>query len=257
MNSILHTRKLESYLEESVPDIICLQELKLNSFEETKMFEKYQVYVNLNKNRAANGVMILTKIEPIAVHLGGGSFGAAAAANEFDDDDARLITLEFDDYYLVCVYAPNPITSPPQIRLDWDAKFHQYIVSLKQKGKDIIIMGDLNVCPDSELDLHPILSQQSTSQQRTITLVNKKFQDLLQLGGLVDSFRECHPQVPKWTYWNSVSQARKKGEGRRLDYALVTSRMMKTQVQDSLIRDEVEGSDHCPIELYLSPKKEK
>lgn len=165
------------------------------------------------------------------------------------DDEGRLMTAEYEKFYLICTYVPNAgrklVTLPK--RMDWDIKFQNYVKRLDSK-KPVIICGDMNVA-HSEIDLaNPKTNKRNagfTQEERD------GMTDLLKLG-FVDTYRHLYPKIEKaYTFWTYMMNARAKNVGWRIDYFLVSERLLG-KIVDNVIRSKILGSDHCPITLFLN-----
>jgi len=236
------------FLKYEKPDVICLQEIKCSEEKlpaEMKALDDYphQYYMPAEKD-GYSGVALLSKKEPIKVDLG---FGVDEAAEH--DGEGRLITAEFDKFFLVTTYVPNAgrklVTLPK--RMEWDPLLRAHLKKLDAQ-KPVVLCGDLNVA-HKELDLaNPKTNKKSagfTPEERS------GFDDLLS-EGFVDSFRHFYPDLEKkYTFWTYMMNSRSKNVGWRLDY-FVTSKRLIDQVCDNQIRDQCFGSDHCPSTLFLA-----
>ncbi len=219
-------------------DIFAIQETKMQ--EEQKEFDLpgYYEYWNSADKKGYSGTLIFTKNKPINVYYG---------IDSKYNDEGRIITLEFADYYFVTAYVPN--SQHELVRLDYrmifEDDFRKYLVNL-DKDKPVIICGDLNVA-HQEIDIkNPKSNERSagfTIEERT------KFQELLD-SGFIDTFRFLYPDTVKYTWWSYMFKAREKNVGWRLDYFLISNRL-KECLKDSLIFTDILGSDHCPIGLEI------
>lgn len=226
------------------PDILCLQETKANC-EEVKslcaLLPEYKVYVNASKARKGySGTAILTKKEPLSVVFD--------MNIEEHDQEGRVITAEYDQFFLVTAYVPNSGAGLKRLdyREKWDADFLTYLVALNSK-KPVILSGDLNVV-HSEMDIARAKENYNKSAgytQREIDNFNK-----LLKAGFVDTFRHIHPDEVKYTYWNNFFNSRARNVGWRIDYFLV-SKSLVDHVKEATISNEFFGSDHCPIGLKI------
>lgn len=252
---------LTDYVKETNPDILCLLELKIDmtSLKEAKLQDKllslnsssYTVYADCCRTRkGTNGILILTKTPPLNVIIG--------MNNEEHDAEGRLITLEFQNFWVIGVYAPTTATAERyQYRTQrWDPDFRNFVDQLRESNKkNIVIIGDLNVC-HTDLDVCDAIKLKDVELVPGNTDTERQnFEKLLGSCGFVDTFRTLYPHEKQYTYWNNFfarSLLRKPAdEGRRLDYALVTQTLLP-YIKDSRIIAQVEGSDHCPIELHLT-----
>jgi exodeoxyribonuclease III len=226
------------------PDMLCLQETKAN-VEEVKtlcaLLPEYKVYVNASKARKGySGTAILSKTEPLSV-----TFDMNI---EEHDQEGRVITAEYEKFYLVTVYVPNSGDGLKRLdyREKWDADFLNYVVNLHKK-KPVIISGDLNVA-HTEKDIARAKENYNKSAGYTQREIDG-FTKLLK-AGFVDSFRHFHPDVIKYTYWNNFFNSRARNVGWRIDYFLVSNSLVD-KVKEASISTEYLGSDHCPIGLKI------
>lgn len=226
------------------PDVLCLQETKAALEEVQKSLELmpgYEVYINSSKARKGySGTAILTKTSPIAVTYDMGI--------DEHDQEGRVITAEFADYYLVTVYVPNAGEGLKRLdyRAQWDEDFRQYLVSLNNL-KPVIVCGDFNVA-HQPIDITRAKENYNRSAGYTQTEIDG-FTALLE-EGFVDVYRRFYPEEIKYTYWNYMFNARARNVGWRIDYFLVSEELVPT-VKDALIYNECFGSDHCPVGLRL------
>lgn len=222
-------------------DIFCIQETKMQEGQLDVDFEGYEQYFNSAVKKGYSGTAVFTKKKPIQVTYGIGI--------EEHDQEGRVITAEFETFYLVNVYTPNSQRELVRLsyRKKWEDDFGAYVKQLDEK-KPVIICGDLNVAHE-EIDLkNPKTNHKNagfTDDERG------KMTTLLQ-SGFVDTFRYLHPtQKEAYTWWSYMMKAREKNVGWRIDYFIVSDRI-KEQIQEAKILSDVYGSDHCPIELDLA-----
>jgi exodeoxyribonuclease-3 len=221
-------------------DIFCLQETKMQPGQAEIDLPGYVEYWNSALKKGYSGTAIFAKKEPIAVTMDIGK--------EEHDREGRVITLEYDNFYLVNTYAPNSQRGLVRLdyRMTWQDDFLAYLRILDQR-KPVVICGDMNVA-HKEIDLKNPKSNVNnagfTPQERT------KMTELLE-AGFVDTFRYLYPHKEgAYTWWSYFSKAREKNVGWRIDYFLVSERI-KEQIQDALIYSEIMGSDHCPVGLEI------
>ena len=221
-------------------DIFCIQETKLQEGQIDLNLPGYEMYWNYAEKKGYSGTAIFTKIKPISVTKGIGI--------EEHDKEGRVITLEFENYYLVTVYTPNSQTELARLdyRMKWEKDFKAYIKELEKK-KPVVICGDLNVA-HKEIDLkNPKTNRKNagfTDEER------EKFTELLN-DGFIDTFRYFYPnEEGKYSWWSYRFSARKKNAGWRIDYFLV-SEALKDNLKSADILSDIMGSDHCPVELIL------
>jgi exodeoxyribonuclease-3 len=225
-------------LQELDPDIMCLQETKAqdDQVRETLFGIDYHVFSNSAAKKGYSGTAILSKIEPIRVVNDMGI--------EEHDQEGRVIAAEFNDFWLVTVYTPNSKNELLRLdyRVQWDQDFKNYLSEL-QKKKPVIVCGDLNVA-HKPLDIKNDKSNYDKSPGYTQKEIDGM--DALINAGLVDSFRQFHPDEEKFSWWSFRANARARNIGWRIDYFLV-SQSLASNLTDAFILDEVEGSDHCPV----------
>ena len=221
-------------------DIFCIQETKLQEGQIDLNLPGYEMYWNYAEKKGYSGTAIFTKIKPILVTKGIGI--------EEHDKEGRVITLEFENYYLVTVYTPNSQTELARLdyRMKWEKDFKAYIKELEKK-KPVVICGDLNVA-HKEIDLkNPKTNRKNagfTDEER------EKFTELLN-DGFIDTFRYFYPnEEGKYSWWSYRFSAREKNAGWRIDYFLV-SEALKDKLKSADILSDIMGSDHCPVELIL------
>ena len=221
-------------------DFFCLQETKLQAGQVTLDLPGYHQFWNYAEKKGYSGTAIFTKKEPLSVRLGLG-------VPELDTE-GRLVTLEYENFFLVTCYTPNAQPELARIdhRLRWEDAFRDYLVGLDEK-KPVLVCGDLNVA-FSEIDLkNPAANRGNagfSDQERGA------FGALL-AAGFTDSFRHLYPDVTgAYSWWSYRFHAREKNAGWRIDYFLVSNRV-KDQIQEASIHPEIFGSDHCPVELDI------
>jgi hypothetical protein len=221
-------------------DIICIQESKLQAGQIDLDLPGYCQYWNYARKKGYSGTAIFSKIEPLRVTYG---------MNMPDhDQEGRLITAEFPDYYLCTVYTPNSQDGLKRLvyRQSWERDFLTYLQELR-RVKPVIICGDLNVA-HREIDLkNPAANRKNpgfTDEERA------EFQTLLD-AGFVDTFRYFYPEKPEeYSWWSYRFNARSRNAGWRIDYFLVSNELTD-RLQSASIHQEIFGSDHCPVELIL------
>ena len=221
-------------------DFFCLQETKLQAGQIDLEFLGYKSYWNYADKKGYSGTAVYTRHEPLAVTYGLGI--------DQHDHEGRVITLEMEDFYLVCVYTPNSQDGLRRLdyRMEWEDDFRAYVSELAQK-KGVIICGDLNVA-HKDIDLtNPQTNHYNpgfTDEERG------RFTSLL-FGGFIDTFRFFYPdQKEIYSWWSYRSMARQRNVGWRIDYFLA-SESMRERLADAKIHTEIFGSDHCPVELTI------
>ncbi len=228
------------YFKEADADIFCIQESKLQAGQIDLQLEGYHQYWNYAEKKGYSGTAIFSKEEPISVSYGIGK--------EEHDKEGRVITLEFDSYYVVTVYTPNSQNELARLpyRMVWEDEFRAYIRSLDDR-KPVIFCGDLNVA-HKEIDLkNPKTNRKNagfTDEERA------KFTELLE-AGFIDTYRLFYPDTEGlYSWWSYRFKAREKNAGWRIDYFCV-SEDFQGKLLDATIHTEVMGSDHCPVELKV------
>ena len=235
------TKGFLEYFKEMDADIFCIQESKLQEGQIDLELEGYHQYWNYAEKKGYSGTAIFTKEKPLSVSYGLGI--------EEHDKEGRVITLEFDNFYMVTVYTPNSKNELARLdyRMVWEDAFRDYLKVLDEK-KPVIVCGDLNVA-HKEIDLKNhktnLRNAGFTEEERS------KFTELLN-AGFVDTFRYFYPdEVGAYSWWSYRFNARAKNAGWRIDYFLV-SNSVKDKLEDAKIHSEVLGSDHCPVELKIN-----
>lgn len=228
------------FFKETDADIFCLQETKLQEGQIELELEGYHQYWNYAERKGYSGTAIFTKQEPLSVSYGLGI--------EEHDHEGRVITLEFDNFYMVTVYTPNSKNELLRLnyRMVWEDEFRSYLLRLNET-KPVIVCGDLNVA-HQEIDLkNPKTNQKNagfTIEERT------KMSTLLD-SGFIDTFRFFYPELEgAYSWWSYRFNARKNNAGWRIDYFL-TSQELKENLKDAKIHSDILGSDHCPVELDI------
>ena len=221
-------------------DIFCIQETKLQQGQIDISFDGYNQYWNYAEKKGYSGTAVFTKEEPLSVFYGIGI--------EEHDKEGRVITLEYDSFYFVCVYTPNSQNELKRLnyRMEWEDAFKDYLLSLKSK-KSVVVCGDLNVAAE-EIDLkNPKTNRHNagfTDEERN------KFRNLKE-AGFTDTFRYFYPDKAEiYSWWSYRFSARSKNAGWRIDYFL-TSEDLNSKLIDAKIHTDVMGSDHCPVELTV------
>lgn len=220
-------------------DVVCLQETKMQAGQLDLEFDGYESYWNYADKKGYSGTAIYTRVKPISVSNDIGI--------DEHDHEGRVITMEFDDFYLVCVYVPNSQDELKRLtyRMKWEDDFRSYVSGLAEK-KGVVICGDLNVA-HNDIDIkNPASNRHNagfTDEERG------KFNALLD-AGFVDSWRMLNPDTVKYSWWSYRFKARERNAGWRIDYFIV-SESMKDRISGAEIHNEIFGSDHCPVELDM------
>lgn len=220
-------------------DFFCLQETKMQQGQLDLNFDGYESYWNYAEKKGYSGTAIYTKHKPLGVSYGMGI--------EEHDHEGRIITLEYEDFYLVTVYTPNSQNELRRLdyRMTWEEDFRKFLKDLDAK-KPVIVCGDMNVA-HQEIDIkNPKTNRRNagfTDEER------EQFSNLLACG-FTDTFRYKYPDEVKYSWWSYRFQAREKNAGWRIDYFVVSDRLLE-RLDDAKIHNEIFGSDHCPVELTL------
>ena len=235
----------KEFFKEIDADIFCIQETKMQEAQLDEnileIFEGYNAYWNSAEKKGYSGTAIFTKQKPLNVTYGIGK--------EEHDKEGRVITLEFEKFYMVNIYTPN--SKRELERLDyrqlWEDEIRAYLLKLKE-NKPVVMCGDLNVAHE-EIDLkNPKTNRKNagfTDEERA------KMTELLN-AGFVDTYRYKYPEVEgKYSWWSYMFHAREKNAGWRIDYFIVLENL-KDKIEDAKILDDIYGSDHCPVELDLN-----
>ena len=221
-------------------DFFCLQETKMQAGQLDLEFLGYRSYWNYADKKGYSGTAVYTKHEPLNVTYGIGI--------DRHDHEGRVITLEMEDFFLVCVYTPNSQDELKRLdyRMEWEDDFREYVCSLSSR-KGVIICGDLNVA-HKEIDLK---NPQSNHYNAGFTDEERGRFTTLLASGFIDTFRFFHSdQRDIYSWWSYRFQARTRNSGWRIDYFLV-SESMKDRLEGAAIHTEIYGSDHCPVELII------
>ena len=228
------------FFKEVDADIFCIQETKLQKDQIDMELEGYYQYWNYAERKGYSGTAIFTKEKPLSVSYGVGI--------EEHDKEGRVITAEFESYYVITVYTPNSQDKLARLdyRMNWENVFREYIKGLELR-KPVIICGDFNVA-HMEIDLkNPKTNRRNagfTDEERN------KFSLLLE-SGLIDTFRYLNPSLEgAYTWWSYRFNARKNNAGWRIDYFIISD-SLKGKLIDSKIHRDILGSDHCPIEITI------
>ncbi len=220
-------------------DIVCLQETKMQPGQAVFDTPGYHQYWYSAEKKGYSGTAVFTKTEPLSV-----SYGIGIPEH---DTEGRAITLEFEEFYLLCVYTPNAQRELARLdyRMAWEDALRDYILKLDAQ-KPVIYCGDLNVA-HQEIDLkNPKTNHHSagfSDEERG------KFTELLQ-SGFTDTFRALYPDKVQYSWWSYMMKAREKNVGWRIDYFVVSNRLFP-KVKGSFILNEVMGSDHCPVGIMI------
>lgn len=230
---------LESFNELDA-DIFCLQETKLQPDQISLELPGYEQYWNSAVKKGYSGTAVFTRIKPLSVTNGIGI--------EEHDQEGRVITAEYENFYLVCCYTPNSQRELARLeyRMTWEDAFRNYLLELDKK-KPVILCGDLNVA-HQEIDLkNPKTNRKNagfSDEERA------KMTELLE-SGFTDTFRHLYPDaIEEYSWWSYMGKARERNTGWRIDY-FITSKRLDDKIQEAKIHQQIFGSDHCPVELDI------
>lgn len=233
------TKGFEDIFKNLDADFFCLQETKMQHGQLDLQFEGYTSYWNYAEKKGYSGTAIYSKHKPINVSYGIGV--------EQHDHEGRVVTLEFDSFFLVTVYTPNTQDELKRLdyRMQWETDFQAYIKTLDAK-KPVIVCGDMNVA-HQEIDL-----KNPKTNRRNAGFTDEEREKMTQLlnSGFVDTFRFLYPDTITYSWWSYRFKAREKNTGWRIDYFL-TSERLKDKITEAKIHTDIFGSDHCPVELDL------
>ena len=221
-------------------DIFCLQETKMQEGQLDIAFDGYQSFWNYADKKGYSGTAIFTRHQPLNVTYGIGI--------DQHDHEGRVITLEMENFYLVTVYTPNSQDGLKRLdyRMQWEDDFRNYLHMLDEK-KPVIICGDLNVA-HQEIDL----KNPSTNRRNAGFTDEERGRFTTLLGsGFIDTFRHLYPDTVTYSWWSYRFQARQKNAGWRIDYFLISNRLIE-KLDDAKIHTDILGSDHCPVELEIT-----
>ena len=252
LRAVLKKGAFQEFLAKYDPDIICLQETKAKQGQAEVDFEEYVEIWNSAERAGYSGTAIFTKVQPLSVRFGmfDEQNEGFAWVDEFGDvrTEGRLLTAEFDDFYLVDAYVPNAKDSLERLRFRetvWDPALLNYLKEL-EKTKPVILCGDMNVA-HKEIDL--ARPKQNVGHAG---FKNEERQGMTNYlaAGFVDSFRFKNPEKMKYSWWSYRGQARTNNVGWRIDYFLLSD-SLKDKLVEAEICDEVMGSDHCPVMIEM------
>lgn len=234
------TKGFNDYFKETDADIFCLQETKLQDGQiSMELGEEYSQYWNYAIKKGYSGTAVFTRIKPLSVHYG---------IEENSEPEGRVITLEFEGFYLVTVYTPNAKRDLSRLdyRMEWEDRFRGYLQQLDAL-KPVIVCGDLNVA-HQEIDLkHPKPNLGNSG----FTIEERGKMTELLATGFLDTFRHFYPdRTDVYSWWSYMMKVRERNVGWRIDYFLASSRLSPLLI-DASIDTHILGSDHCPVLLTL------
>lgn len=227
------------FIKEFNPDILCLQETKIQAGQIDLNLSEYEQYFCYADKKGYSGTAILSKVKPLNVSYGIGI--------DEHDHEGRVITAEYENFYLVCAYIPNSQTELKRLdyRRVFNSAIEEYLVNL-DKTKPVLFCGDLNVA-HKEID---IKNPKTNLRNAGFTIEERDDFTRLLSRGFTDSFRALYPDEVKYSWWSYKFKAREKNTGWRIDYFVVSNRFM-SEIKDAYILNEVMGSDHCPVGITI------
>ncbi len=234
------TKGFEDFFKKIDADIFCIQETKCQEGQVELEFDGYKSYWNSAEKKGYSGTAIFTKKEPLSVKYGIGI--------EEHDKEGRVITLEFDNFYMVDIYTPNSKRELERLdyRQIWEDEIRKYLLGL-DKVKPVIMCGDLNVA-HKEIDLK---NPKTNTHNAGFTIEERNKMTQLLDAGFIDTFRYLYPDKPDcYSWWSYMRKAREKNVGWRIDYFIVSDRL-KNKIKEANIYQDVMGSDHCPVGLEI------
>ncbi len=234
------SKGFEDFFNTADADIFCIQETKMHPDQAEIGLAGYEKYWNSAVKKGYSGTAVFTRITPLSVTYG--------LNIEEHDQEGRIITLEFEDFFLVNVYTPN--SKRELLRLDyrmrWEDEFRAYLIAL-DRSKPVIICGDINVA-HQEID---IKNPKTNRRNAGFTDEERNKMTALLEAGFTDTFRHIYPdKIDAYTWWSYMMNARARNIGWRIDYFLV-SNILRDAIKDAIIYPEIMGSDHCPIGLEI------
>ena len=237
----VYNKGFEEIFKNFDADVFCIQETKMQPGQLDLSFDGYDMYLNSAVRKGYSGTAVFTRVKPISVSYGIGI--------EKHDTEGRVITVEFENFYLVNCYTPNSQRELTRLeyRVEWENDFRKYLKNLDDK-KPVILCGDLNVA-HQEIDLKNPKSNRGNAgftDEERVEMTN------LLNSGFVDSFRYLYPEkTDSYSWWSYMGRAREKNVGWRIDYFIVSEKI-KENIVDAKIHPEIFGSDHCPVELEIN-----
>ena len=233
-------KNFREVFQELDADFFCLQETKMQAGQLDLQFPGYRSWWNFADKKGYSGTAIYSRMEPLAVTYGMGI--------DEHDHEGRVITLEMDDFFLVCVYTPNSQDGLRRLdyRMQWENDFRAYLQGLDSR-KPVVVCGDMNVA-HKEIDLK---NPKTNRQNAGFTDEERQQMTTLLEAGFTDTFRHLHPTAEGiYSWWSYRFHAREKNTGWRIDYFLTSTRLLP-RVREANILTHIMGSDHCPVELVL------
>ena len=234
------TKGFGDFFKEIDADVFCLQETKIQQEQFDLEFDGYKKYSNSAEKKGYSGTAVFTKIEPVNVIYDMGI--------EEHDKEGRVITVEYENFYLVNVYTPNSKRELERLdyRMTWEDDFRKYLINL-DKTKPVIVCGDLNVA-HKEIDL-----KNPKTNRRNAGFTDEERNKMTELLGsnFIDTYRYIYPdKIDAYSWWSYMRNAREKNTGWRIDYFVISDRL-KEKLKEATIESQIYGSDHCPITIEI------
>ena len=254
LRAVINKGALQKFLDAKQPDILCLQETKAKQGQAEIDLPEYEELWNSAERPGYSGTAIFTKIKPLSVFYGFSE--NINSGYEWEEDqhgsaltEGRVLTAEFEDFYLVNVYTPNSKHELTRLKLRenlWDPAFLKYISEL-EKHKPVVVCGDFNAA-HTEIDL---ARPKDNEKNAGYTKEERKGIDNIINAGFIDTFRTLHPdETDRYTWWTWRNMARIRNIGWRIDYFFISESLLP-KLKSAEIHEEIEGSDHCPISIDL------
>lgn len=248
LRAVLRKGALQKFINEFQPDILCLQETKAKQGQAEIDLPEYEEIWNSAERPGYAGTAIFTKVKPVSVNYGLPT--KIQMADQFGDplSEGRVLTAEFEQFFLVNVYTPNSKNELERLSLrakQWDPAFLNYLLTL-EKTKPVVVCGDFNAAHE-EIDI-----ARPKTNHHSAGFTDEERQGITNMisAGLVDTFRKLHPDSVRYTWWSHWGQARANNVGWRIDY-FFTSKALIKNLKSAEIYEDVMGSDHCPVSIEL------
>ena len=248
LRAVLNKGALQEFITKEQPDILCLQETKAKPGQAEVDLPEYEEIWNSAERAGYSGTAIFTKVKPISIRTNLPT--DVIFADEFGDplNEGRVLTAEFENFYLVDVYTPNSKNALERLSLrekKWDPEFLRYLKTLEET-KPVVVCGDFNAAHE-EIDI-----ARPKTNHHSAGFTDEERQGITNLlrAGLIDTFRFLHPDSVRYTWWSHWGQARANNVGWRIDYFFI-SKVLKKKLRSAEIYENVMGSDHCPISIDL------
>jgi len=252
IRAVIRKDKFIPFINTHQPDVLCLQETKAQQGQAEIDLPEYEEIWNSADRKGYAGTAVFTKVKPISITFDLPGFKKGYFEDKFGDasSEGRVITIEFEKYYLVTVYTPNSKRSLERLQFRqkvWDPAFLKHVVELEKK-KPVVFCGDLNVA-HTDIDL---ARPKDNRKNAGFTEEEREGADFMVANKFIDSFRHFYPEaLGEYTWWSNFQKARERNVGWRIDYFFVSEKLQKNLKSASIHQDAM-GSDHCPVEVELS-----